>query len=103
MARHAHEILVRALQLGGLAGVAVAASQVLWSQAASGGAAGMFTTDPAVLTASNAVLLLVYIAMVSAVPVTHERFSRLGRMVVCLRPSCPSSIITYLCHAGEIM
>ena len=72
MASYAHEILVRALQLGGLAGIAVAASQVLWSQAASGGAAGMFTTDPAVLTASNAVLLLVYLAMVRAVPVNSS-------------------------------
>lgn len=66
MARHAHEVLMRALQLGGLAGVAVGVSQVVWSRAASGGAAGLFTTDPAVLTASNAVLLLVYLVMVRA-------------------------------------
>ena len=66
MAEHAHEVLVRALQLGGVAGVAVAVSQVVWSMAASGGAAGVFTTDPAVITASNAVLLLVYLVMVRA-------------------------------------
>jgi hypothetical protein len=65
MARQAHEVLIRALQLGGLAGVFVGVSQVLWSQAGSaGGAAGVFTKDPAVIAASNAVLLLVYLAMV---------------------------------------
>ena len=65
MARHAHEVLIRALQLGGLAGIVVGVSQVLWSQAGSGGgAAGMFTKDPTVIAASTTVLLLVYLAMV---------------------------------------
>lgn len=65
LARQAHEVLIRALQLGGLAGVLVGVSQVLWSYAGSGGgAAGLFTKDPVVIAASNAVLLLVYLAMV---------------------------------------
>lgn len=60
----AHTLMMRALQLGALLGLAVGVSQAAWCWGPSGGAAGIFTRDPAVIAGSNSVLLLIYACMV---------------------------------------
>ena len=81
----AREILVRALELGALLGVAVGVSQALWCLAPTGGAAGMFTREPTVLAASNAVLLLIYFLMVR-LPETPDLAMRSSQNIMLLSP-----------------
>ena len=63
---HAHAVLMRALQLGALLGLAVGVSQAAWCLGPTAGAAALFTRDPTVLAEANPVLLLIYACMVRA-------------------------------------